>query len=116
MKKQNSTLSNNSDGQGRDRGNRNRRNTQGKGANDGGAQNKGGNQRDQNKPEPIRLTDDQLKTKMQVMFKKWINERSSTEEEKKDENPFLVVKELLVAGLLERDEKKDIKVRADDVF
>ncbi len=53
---------------------------------------------------------------MQVMFKKWINERASAEEENKEENPFVVVKDLLTAGLLERDDKKDIKVRADDVF
>lgn len=90
MKKQSSMMSNTSDGQGNRGNNRNRRNTQGKGGNEGGQgqNNKGGNQREQNRPEPIRLTDDQLKTKLQVMFKKWINEQASTEEEKKDESPF----------------------------
>jgi len=112
-------ISNTSDGQGRGGRDRNQRNRQGgKGGNESGIHDrKGGNQKDQNRPEPIRCTEDQLKTKMQVLFKKWINEQGNNEEEKKDESPFQAVRDLLVAGMLEGGEDgKDKKIRADDIF
>ena len=69
MKKGNSMMSNTSD-----RGNnRGRRNTEGKRGNEGGQgnnQSKGG-QQNQPRPDPIKITEDQLKTRMMVLINKF---------------------------------------------
>lgn len=106
MKKQNSVQSNASE-QGRG-GNRNRRNTQGKGGND--AQSKG---QAQNKPEPIKITEEQLSTRLQVLFNKFVKQQTPSEEEKQDDQIFQTVKDLVTAGVLEG---KDKQIRLDDIF
>ena len=98
MKKQASMASNQSD-QGRG-GNRNRRNTQGKG-DDGrqgnNNQSKGG-QQNQPKADPIKISEDQLKTRMMVLFNKFVKQQTPSEEETKEEPIFNSVKDLLQSG------------------
>ena len=92
-------MSNVSDGKG---GNRNRRNTQGKGANDGGKGRKGG---DQAKAEPIKITEDQFKARIRANFKRYMLQSAPSEEEKKDDvNVFQTIKELLQNGQVETAE------------
>jgi len=70
-------------------GNRNRRNTQGKGGDgaQGNNQSKGG-QQNQSKPEPIKISEDQLKTRMMVLFNKFVKQQTPSEEENKEEPLF----------------------------
>lgn len=120
MKKQTSTMSNTSDGAvGGGRGNgRNRRNTQGKEPNYQAKGGPGPKEAQQARPEPIKVSEEQLKTKIQVMFSKFIKEQEGGEEDKSEENLFQPVKELIQSGVLtsEEDGEKEKKIRADDIF
>lgn len=118
MKKQNSVLSNEGGGSGRGR----RRNDK-KGGNDAagyqarGQNNtpKGQGEGQANKPEAFELTEDQLKTRLQVLFNKFVKNEAPSEEEKKEENNFQYVKDLIMSGSV-KTENETKKLRADDIF
>lgn len=122
MKKQSSVMSNFSDGQGRGN-NRNRRdNRKGAGGNESGSFNQGrggntpgGKGEQSNRPDAFELTEDQLKTRMQVLFNKFVMDQTPSEEEKKEEVNFQVVKDLITSGSV-KTETETKRLRADDVF
>ena len=117
MKKQSSVQSNTSDG---GRGNRERRNTTGKGGESyqakGGQQAAG--QKREPRAEPIKLSEDELKTKIQVIFNKFVKKEEATEEEAKTENEarFRLIKDLMLNGQMTTAEGDEKKVRAEDII
>jgi len=118
MKKQSSMISNEG-GNGRGRRGRGQ-----KGGNDAagyqarGQNNtpKGQGEAQANKPEAFELTEDQLKTRLQVLFNKFVKNEAPSEEEKKEENNFQYVKDLITSGSVKNDNGETKKLRADDIF
>ena len=72
----------------------------------------------QPRAEPIKISEDELKTKIQVVFNKFVKNEAPVEEEGKaaDESKFTVIKELIQSGVLDQGDGKEKKVRAEDVF
>ena len=93
MKKQNSIASVNSE----NKNNRRRNKDGGKGAQNDQKNNQG-KQQQEVRAEPIQLTEDELKTKMQVLFTKYVRDNTSREEEKKEEFNVQLMKDLIQNG------------------
>ena len=96
MKKQTSVQSNASEQS--NKGGRGRRGTQGKGGNDYQQKNQGAQQQRQ---EPIKLSEQDLQTKVQVLFNKFVKSQTPSEEEKREEVDFQIIKDLTSRGVLE---------------
>lgn len=115
MQKQASTMSNASEASRGGKGGRGgRRNTT-----DNAAYQAKAGQKDQPKAEPIKVTEEQLQTKIQVVFKKFVKgsgPADDEEEEKTEEGPFQAVKDLLARGSIEKEEDgKAKKVFIEDI-
>lgn len=115
MQKQASTMSNASDAsRGGKGGGRGRRNTT-----DGAAYQAKAGQKDQPKAEPIKVSEEQLKNKIQAVFKKFVTGGSAPtdeeEEQKSEETPFQAIKELLSRGQVEQEDGKSKKVFIEDI-
>jgi|Transcript_42566 hypothetical protein len=113
MQKQSSTMSSASDasrgGKGGGRGNR-------RGAADSNSYQAKPAQKEQVRAAPVKVTEDQLMTKIQVVFKKFVmGGAQGEEEEKAEDSPFQVVKDLLANGQIETEDKKDKKVFIEDI-
>ena len=68
--------------------------------------------------EAFELTEDQLKTRLQVLFNRFVkaDEPSGSEEEKKEEANFQQVKDLLTSGTVKMEDGESKKLRAEDIF
>ena len=114
MQKQTSTMSNASEtGRGGKGGRGGRRNTS-----DNAAYQAKAGQKDQPKAEPIKVTEEQLQTRIQVVFKKFVKgsgPADEDEEEKTEDGPFQAVKDLLARGAIEKEDAKDKKVFIEDI-
>jgi len=130
MKKQSSIVSDGGAGRGNQGGGRNNRrnNQKGGAANDsnagyqarggqGAASGKGADSQG-NRAEAFELTEDQLKTRMQVLFNKFVKAEapSGSEEDKKEEAGFQQVKDLLTSGTVKQEDGETKKLRAEDIF
>lgn len=62
------------------------------------------------------MTEDQLKTRMMVLFNKFVKDQTPSEEEKKEEVNFQVVKDLVTSGTVKTESGESKRLRADDVF
>lgn len=114
MQKQTSTMSNASEtGRGGKGGRGGRRNTT-----DNAAYQAKAGQKDQPKAEPIKVTEEQLQTRIQVVFRKFVKgsgPADEDEEEKTEDGPFQAVKDLLARGAIEKEDAKDKKVFIEDI-